>query len=85
MTLPNTPKRHSSKRVWLAPLLYLLAGGALLGLSTNLAKLAGEMQLSALAFLYWSILGAALILLTLAAYRRNLRAPTCSSFRLSPM
>ena len=72
MTLPNTPKRHSSKRAWLAPLLYLLAGGALLGLSTNLAKLAGEMQLSALAFLFWSILGAAIILLALAAYRRHL-------------
>ncbi|RBI66838.1 EamA/RhaT family transporter [Vreelandella sulfidaeris] len=79
MTLPNTPKRHFSKRVWLAPLLYLLAGGALLGLSTNLAKLAGEMQLSALAFLYWSILGAALILLTLAAYRRNLPPLTVRS------
>jgi drug/metabolite transporter (DMT)-like permease len=72
MTLPNTPKRHASKRAWLAPLLYLLAGGALLGLSTNFAKLAGEMQLSALAFLFWSILGAAIILLALAAYRRHL-------------
>ncbi|WP_339882905.1 EamA family transporter [Vreelandella maris] len=72
MTLLNTPKRHVSKRAWLAPLLYLLAGGALLGLSTNLAKLAGEMQLSALAFLFWSILGAAIILLALAAYRRHL-------------
>ena len=79
MTLPNTPKRHSSKRVWLAPLLYLLAGGTLLGLSTNLAKLAGEMQLSALSFLYWSISGAALILLTLAAYRRNLPPLTVRS------
>ena len=72
MTLPNKPKLYSSKRTWLAPLLYLLAGGALLGLSTNLAKLAGEMQLSALAFLFWSILGAAIILLAVAAYRRHL-------------
>nr|WP_295714447.1 DMT family transporter [uncultured Halomonas sp.] len=72
MTLTNTPKRNASKRAWLAPLLYLLAGGTLLGLSTNLAKLAGEMQLSALAFLFWSILGAAIILLALAAYRRHL-------------
>ncbi|MGQ7261621.1 EamA family transporter [Vreelandella sp. V005] len=72
MTSLNTPKQHSSKRAWLAPLLYLLAGGALLGLSTNLAKLAGEMQLSALAFLFWSILGAAIILVALAAYRRHL-------------
>lgn len=63
---------HSHKRAWLAPLVYLLAGGALLGLSTNLAKLAGGIQLSALAFLFWSISGAALILLVLAAFRRNL-------------
>ncbi|AJY49882.1 DMT family transporter [Halomonas sp. KO116] len=79
MTLPNKPKLYSSKRTWLAPLLYLLAGGALLGLSTNLAKLAGEMQLSALAFLFWSILGAAIILLALAAYRRNLPPLTVRS------
>ncbi|MGP9652856.1 EamA family transporter [Halomonas sp. AOP35-4E-18] len=63
---------HSRKSAWLAPLLYLLAGGALMGLSTNLAKLAGDIQLSALAFLFWSISGAALILLVLAAFRRNL-------------
>ena len=57
MTLPNKPKLYSSKRTWLAPLLYLLAGGALLGLSTNLAKLAGEMQLSALAFCFGQFQG----------------------------
>ncbi|MCH4811072.1 DMT family transporter [Vreelandella neptunia] len=79
MTLPNKPRLYSSKRIWLAPLLYLLAGGALLGLSTNLAKLAGEMQLSALSFLFWSILGAAIILLALAAYRRNLPPLTVRS------
>ena len=69
----------STKRAWLAPLLYLLSGGALLGLSTNLAKFANEMQLSALSFLYWSISGAALILLALAAYRRNLPPLTVRS------
>nr|WP_289109600.1 DMT family transporter [uncultured Halomonas sp.] len=68
----TTARTHSRKRAWLAPLLYLLSGGALLGLSTNLAKLAGEIQLSALAFLFWSISGAALILLGLAAFRHNL-------------
>ena len=52
--------------------MYLLSGGALLGLSTNLAKLAGDIQLPALAFLFWSISGAALILLVLAAFRGNL-------------
>ncbi|MGP9766525.1 DMT family transporter [Halomonas sp. AOP13-D3-9] len=73
MTLSSTARTtYSPKRTWLAPLIYLLAGGALLGLSTNLAKLAGDIQLSALAFLFWSISGAALILLVLAAFRRNL-------------
>lgn len=57
---------------WLVPLLCLLFGGALLGLSTNLAKLAGDAQLPPLAFLCWSIVGAALILLCVAALRRDL-------------
>lgn len=73
MTLSSTARTtYSRKRAWLAPLVYLLAGGALLGLSTNLAKLAGDIQLPALAFLFWSISGAALILLVLAAFRGNL-------------
>jgi drug/metabolite transporter (DMT)-like permease len=72
MTLLSTTRTHSRTRVWLAPLVYLLSGGALLGLSTNLAKLAGDIQLPALAFLFWSISGAALILLVLAAFRGNL-------------
>ncbi|UYF98944.1 EamA family transporter [Halomonas sp. GD1P12] len=63
-------KAFASRR--LAPLLYLLAGGALLGLSTNLAKQAGEMALSPLAFLFWSLAEAALILLALAAGRGRL-------------
>jgi drug/metabolite transporter (DMT)-like permease len=37
-----------------------------------LAKLAGDIQLSALAFLFWSISGAAFILLVLAGFRHNL-------------
>ncbi len=53
-------------------LLYLLMGGALLGLSTNLAKLASDVALSPLAFLFWSLSGAALILLALAAARGRL-------------
>lgn len=60
------------KRVWLLSLLYLLAGGSLLGLSTNLAKLAGEAQLPPLAFLCWSIIGAALVLMVVSALRRDL-------------
>lgn len=68
----NTTRLPSTQRAKLAPLLYLLSGGALLGLSTNLAKFANDAQLSALSFLYWSISGAALILMALAVYRRNL-------------
>lgn len=52
MTSSSTTCTHSRKRAWLAPLVYLLSGGALLGLSTNLAKLAGDIQLPALAFLF---------------------------------
>lgn len=56
---------------WLIPLGCLLAGGVLLGLSTNLAKYAGERGLAPLAFLFWSITGAAIILLTVALLRHN--------------
>src|SRR5690606_21021086 len=73
MTTPQADTRiPADKRAWLAPLLYLLAGGSLLGLSTNLAKLAGKAHLSPLAFLCWSIVGAALILLGASVLRRNL-------------
>lgn len=61
-----------SHKAWLGPLLCLLLGGALLGLSTNLAKLAGEMSLAPLAFLTWSIVGAAVMLLSLAIVRKTL-------------
>jgi len=60
------------KTSWWISLLYLLAGGSLLGLSTNLAKIAGEAQVPPLAFLCWSITGAALILMIVAALRRDL-------------
>ena len=56
----------------LVPLLCLLSGGLLFGLSSNLAKVAGELGLPPLAFLCWSIIGAALILLVISALRRNL-------------
>ncbi|PLC49804.1 hypothetical protein CR159_10950 [Pollutimonas subterranea] len=63
---------RSRRRTWLFPLLLLLSGGLLLGLSTNLAKLAGEIGLAPLALLGWSMTGAAVILLTVAALRRSL-------------
>lgn len=61
-----------SKKAWLIPLLCLLAGGALIGISTNLAKYAGEIGLTPLAFLFWSITGAAFILFTYAFSRHEL-------------
>lgn len=64
--------RQRSRKAWLVPLLSLLAGGSLLGVSTNLAKLAGEVQLSPLAFLYWSITGATLVLFIVSALRGQL-------------
>lgn len=60
------------RRAWLVSLLCLFSGGSLLGLSTNLAKLAGETGLSPLAFLFWSILGAAVALMVVSALRRDL-------------
>lgn len=67
-------ERNSSpcKSVWLVPLTCLLVGGALLGISTNVAKYAGEIDLSPLAFLFWSIAGAATILLVIALLRQEL-------------
>ncbi|MBK7522572.1 MAG: DMT family transporter [Gammaproteobacteria bacterium] len=67
-----TSDRSERKRAWLSPLLSLLSGGALLGLSTNLAKLASEAYLPPLAFLCWAIIGAALVLMVVAALRREL-------------
>lgn len=69
-------KQNSSihRAVWLVPLFCLLVGGALLGISTNIAKYAGEVGLAPLAFLFWSIAGAAIILLVIAL-RRNERPP----------
>lgn len=57
---------------WIVPLLSLLGGGFLLGMSTNLAKVAGEAGLPPLAFLFWSVVGAALILFLGAVRRREL-------------
>lgn len=67
-------ERNSSpcRSIWLVPLTCLLVGGALLGISTNVAKYAGEIGLSPLAFLFWSITGAATILLVIALLRHEL-------------
>ena len=66
---PNLPMPQRQQSAPWLPLLCLLGGGALLGISTNLAKLAGELGLSPLAFLCWSTVGAAALLMALAAWR----------------
>ncbi|MFD1009667.1 DMT family transporter [Oceanisphaera ostreae] len=69
MTDTTTKVASSNDKTGLVALACLLFGGALLGLSTNLAKLASEITLSPLAFLYWSISGAAALLLCQAGLR----------------
>jgi drug/metabolite transporter (DMT)-like permease len=49
----------------------LLGCGALLGLSTNLAKVASNQNLSALPFLTWSLLGATFILTIISALKNQ--------------
>ena len=71
MCTPRDQKRAQRKHVWLIPFVCLMAGGALTGISTNLAKYAGNIGLTALAFLFWSITGAAIILLIIAILRRE--------------
>lgn len=66
----NTPPK-TSRSAWLLPLLLLLATGVLLGLSTNLAKLAGEANLPPLSFLTWSVVGATLVLFSVNAVRKQ--------------
>ena len=62
----------SSRRPWAVPLAALLATGIFLGVSTNLAKLAGEAGLNPLAFLAWSVLGATIVLVTAGVARDRL-------------
>ncbi|MFD0858621.1 EamA family transporter [Roseovarius aquimarinus] len=54
--------------------LLLASTGAMLGATTNLAKIAGDMGLAPLAFLAWSITGAALVLCVIGAVRGRLPA-----------
>lgn len=56
---------------WVFPLVLLLATGFLLGVSTNLAKLAGQAGLSPLSFLTWPVTGAAVVLFGVNAVRRE--------------
>ena len=65
---------------WLIPFACLLGGGGLIGISTNLAKYAGEIGVTPLAFLFWSITGAAAILLIVALIRHELPPLNARSF-----
>lgn len=68
MRLINMKTDSNSNKTWIA-LLTLLATGALLGLSTNLAKVANIQGISPLPFLTWSLFGASIILLGVALFR----------------
>ena len=74
MSEPKPYQISTHKNAWLIPFACLLVGGSLLGVSTNFAKYAGEISLTPLAFLFWSITGAAIILLVVALWR-NERPP----------
>jgi drug/metabolite transporter (DMT)-like permease len=54
------------------PIILLIATGIVLGASTNLAKIAADAGLPPLAYLAWSITGAALILLVVGVVRQTL-------------
>ncbi|WP_352337346.1 DMT family transporter [Psychrobacter sp. 16-MNA-CIBAN-0192] len=71
MHTPTERKTAQHPHAWLIPFACLIAGGILTGLSTNLAKYAGSIGLTALAFLFWAITGAAIILLVIATVRRE--------------
>ncbi|WP_367108843.1 DMT family transporter [uncultured Psychrobacter sp.] len=65
-TEPFVSRSHST---WLTALACLFGGGALIGLTTNIAKYAGEIGLNPLAFLFWSIMGASILLLVFTLVR----------------
>ncbi len=80
--MSDVSKQQTShnKHAWLIPFTCLLVGGALIGISTNLAKYANEIGVTPLAFLFWSITGAAIILLVVAIIKKELPPLTARSF-----
>ncbi len=62
---------------------YLLGAGALLGLNTNLARLAAQVGVGPFALLAWSCAGAAVTLLGVASLRRRAPSPTAPFLRYS--
>ncbi len=69
MTATKEQPRTSDR---LVPLACLLGAGALIGLSTDLAKVATDDGLSPSSFLTWSVLGAAIVLGIVGGVRRRL-------------
>ena len=65
--------RKMTKQMWLA-LGSLLGCGALVGLSTNLAKVAFLQGLAPLPFLTWSLAGATLLLSAISVFKKQ-RSP----------
>lgn len=68
----NESAARSSDAEYLVPLLCLLGAGSMLGLSTDLAKLAPQAGLPPLAFLAWSLAGATMVLTLIGAIRGRL-------------
>lgn len=66
------PGRRSGRGDRLVPLLCLLGAGSLIGVSTDLAKAASDAGLAPLPFLTWSVVGAAGVLVAVAARRHRL-------------
>jgi drug/metabolite transporter (DMT)-like permease len=69
---PQSKPDVSAAHAWAIALLCLLGAGALLGLSTNLAKVAHGLGLPPLSFLAWSVAGAAAFLIANGAVRGHL-------------
>ena len=70
--MSRASSKPSRRYGWAIPLALLLSTGALLGISTNLAKLASDAGLDPLAFLTWSVVGATVVLVSVSAARRRL-------------
>lgn len=63
---------HRKATGWRLPLLYLIGAGALLGISTNLGKMAGNHSVPPLAFLTWSVAAAGVLLFIVQLLRGDL-------------
>lgn len=62
------PKKSNYSSMGIA-VFALIGAGTLLGISTNLAKVAAGFDIAPAAFLFWSVLGAALVLISVEAVR----------------